>query len=97
MDDILRALDYCAEGIFAYSLFFERCKSNAHMSFSCKFRPNVVVASYNRDDYIFVYVEITEELMLNFRTSELITMVKQLSVHHKEVLKHVGMWENSQS
>ena len=92
--DKLEALDYCAKGIFAYQSFCEHCKSNFHLSFSCKFHPNPIVASYNRDCYIFDYVETIEELMLYFRTSELMTRVKELSLQHKEVLKHMGMLEN---
>lgn len=69
--DKLEALDFCAQGIFKFSSLCQHCSSNCHMSLSCKFHPNRIVASYNYDCHIFDYVEIIEEPMLYLETLNL--------------------------
>lgn len=73
LEDKLDVLDYCTRDIFKFPTFCEHCKSNDHMSFSYKFHPHPIVASYNREDYPFHYIEPIEEVVLSFRTSELMT------------------------
>jgi hypothetical protein len=64
------------------------------MTYSYKFHPIPFIASYNRKCLPSECVEYVEELMLVYRTLELMNRVKELSLQHEWVLKHMGLLES---
>jgi hypothetical protein len=88
----LEALDIIAKDILILSC--KNCKSICHMTYNCKFHPITFIASYNRKCLPSECVEYVEELILIYRTLELMNRVKERSLQHEEVLKYMGLLES---